>query len=336
MALTQLSDVIIPEVYETYQAENTPEKTAFWESGVVAPSPLLNEKANSGGDKVTIPFWKDLDVSNEPNISNDSETDAVPENLSAGRQEGRSSFLNNGWKTADLSGEIAGSDPMQRIAERTSAYWNRQAQKKIIAVTNGILAGNIANDSGDMVHDISIEDGSAAGSDNIYSLSAFTGAAFTMGDQFEAVTALAVHSVVYKRMIENDDIEFVQDSTQTTRIPTFMGRRVIVDDGMPVEAGATSGFKYTTVLFGAGAIGYGTGSPKVPVEVDRNASQGNGGGAETLWERKTWLFHPFGYRFTDASMADISPTNAELATAANWERVVDRKNTPLAFLITNG
>lgn len=336
MALTQLSDVIIPEVYETYQAENTPDKTAFWESGVVTSSPLLNAKANSGGDQVTIPFWKDLDVTNEPNISNDTENDAVPEKLTSGRQAGRSSFLNNGWKSADLSGEIAGSDPMQRIAQRTSAYWNRQAQKKIISITNGILAGNVANDLGDMVHDISIEDGDAAGSDNIYSLSAFTGAAFTMGDQFESVTALAVHSVVYKRMIENDDIEFVPDSTQTTRIPTFMGRRVIVDDGMPVEAGATSGFKYTTVLFGAGAIGYGTGSPKVPVEVERAPSQGNGGGAEILWERKTWLFHPFGYRFTDAAFADVSPTNAELATASNWERVVDRKNTPLAFLITNG
>jgi hypothetical protein len=35
MASTQLSDVIIPAIYADYTAVNGPEKTAYFESGVI-------------------------------------------------------------------------------------------------------------------------------------------------------------------------------------------------------------------------------------------------------------------------------------------------------------
>ena len=90
------------------------------------------------------------------------------------------------------------------------------------------------------------------------------------------------------------------------------------------------------MLFGEGAIGYGMGTPAVPVEVDRDPAKGVGSGLETLWERNTWLIHPSGYNFTSASVASESPTLAELRTAGNWTRVFDRKSIPIAFLVTNG
>jgi hypothetical protein len=57
---------------------------------------------------------------------------------------------------------------------------------------------------------------------------------------------------------------------------------------------------------------------------------------EELHIRKRWIMQPSGHSWLAASMASLSPTNAELATAANWNRIVPRKNVPLAFLITNG
>jgi hypothetical protein len=48
MASTQISDVIVPEVYETYMAENLPEKTAFFDSGVVVRNGMLDGNATEG------------------------------------------------------------------------------------------------------------------------------------------------------------------------------------------------------------------------------------------------------------------------------------------------
>ncbi|WP_444901243.1 major capsid protein [Microbulbifer sp. SSSA007] len=335
--LTQLSDVVIPEVYSDYQAENGPEKTVFFQSGVAVRNAMLDQKANSGGDTLNVPFWRDLDASVEPNYSSDNPAQkASPQKVVAGKQVARMAYINQGYSSADLSGEIAGSDPMQRVRNRFGTYWMRQWQRRVIPVLNGILADNIANDDADMVEDIAIEDGNNAGASNVFSRTAFTGAAFTLGDRFESTSAIGVHSMVYKRMVDNDDVEFVPDSKGDLTIPTFLGRRVILDDGMPVILGGTSGFKYTSVLFGAGALGYGEGQAKTPVELERAANEGNGGGVETLWERKSWLIHPFGFKWLEASVSGVSPTWAELAMPSNWDRVVDRKNVPLAFLITNG
>lgn len=336
MALVQLSDAIIPEIYKDYQVENGPEKTRFVNSGIIVQNALLNEKANNGGETVNLPFWKDLDANAEPNISDDSENSATPQKVGTAKQVARVAQINQGYKDADLVAERAGSDPMKHIAGRFNKYWDRQFQRRLLAITQGIMADNIANNAGDMVHDIAIEDGNNAAAVNLYDREAFVEAVFTMGDSFDEIGAIGVHSMIAKKMINNDDIDYVKDSSGTVDIPTFMGKLVIIDDSLPVVAGATSGFKYTSVLYGNGVFGYGTGSPSVPVEVERSASQGNGGGAETLWERKTWLIHPFGYRWEEAAVAGESPTLAELKNAANWSRVVDRKNAPLAFLQTNG
>ena len=348
MAHVQLSDVIIPEVYASYQTNDDPEMTAFFESGVAVRSQLLDNIANSAGSIVHVPFWNDIDPDDEPNYSNDSSDEATPDKINAGEQIARVGYLNKGMSSADLIVEIAGSEPMQHIRNRFGTYWTRQWQRRTIASLQGVLADNIANDSGDMVEDISIENGNAATSANIWSRAAFTTAAFTLGDRFQSTSAIAVHSIVYKRMLDNNDIEFIQPSNGSFQIPTFMGRRVIVDDTLPVVAGSTSSFKYTSILFQGGAMGFGSGSPKVPVELDRQPAKGNGGGLEVLWERKTWLVHPFGFAFTSNTvsggdtandsgvLAQRTATLANLRLAANWNRVVDRKNVPLAFLITNG
>jgi hypothetical protein len=337
MAVTRLSDVIEPEVYASYDAVDSPERTAFFDAGVAVRNGALDAKASSGGTILDIPFWNDLDASIEPNYSTDNPADvATPNKIDADLMIARVGYLNQGYSAADLVSEIAGSNPMQRIRNRFGTYWMRQWQRRTLAMFAGIVADNVANDAGDMVEDISIADGDAATDANLFSRSAFVNAAFTLGDRFQDTTAIAVHSMVLKRMIDNDEVEYLPDSKGQLTIPSFMGRRIIVDDGMPVVAGGTSGFVYTSILFAPGAIGYGDGNPLVPVEVEREASQGNGGGVETLWERKTWIIHPFGYQFKSVSVTGQTPTWTNLKNAANWDRVVDRKLLPFAFLKSNG
>lgn len=334
MALVQLADVIIPEIYLGYTAVNSPEKTAFFESGIVVRNGMLDGLANGASDTFTIPFWTDLDASAAPNLSDDTTSSATPLKITANKQIGRKAFLNQWYSAADLAGEMAGSEPMAQIRNRFGTYWMRQWQRRLIATTNGILADNIAANSGDMRIDVAANSIAAQTASTKFNRDAFTEAAYTMGDAASDLSAIGVHSHVMAQMVKNDDIVYIPDSMGKLTIPTYMGLRVIVDDSLTVTAGSTDGFKYTSVLFGQGAFGYGEGSPTNPVEVERQALQGNGGGVEYLGERKTWLLHPAGFQSTGTPAGD-SQTLAELALATSWSRVVERKNVPLAFLITN-
>ena len=338
MATTQLADIIDVPVFNDLPSVSSPEKTAFFESGVAINSPLLNSLATSPGKTAELPFWNDIDPTDEPNLSSDNPAvSATPAKVVQGEQSTRKLLLNHGLSVSDLASELAmGPKAMDHIRARFDAYWTRQWQRRAISMFDGVLADNIANDSGDMVNNAAIEDGNSATAANLFSRSNFTAAAFTLGDAFENTGIVAMHSVVYKRAVDNDDIDFIPDSEGRLSIPTYLGKRVIVDDGMTVVAGGTSGFKYTTILYGAGAIGYGNGMPTVPTEIEREARQGNGGGIETIWTRKTWIVHPLGYQFTSSSVAADSPSIAEFKLAANWNRVVERKNVPVAFLVTNG
>lgn len=342
MALTQISDVFVPEVYNSYTAVDGPEKTAFFQSGVAVRNPVLGQLFSNGGRIAELPFWKDLDASDEPNYGTDATADvAVPANVQTGTQIARLAPLNQGYSSADLAAELAGSDPMQQVRNRFGTYWMRQWQRRAICSLEGVIADNVANDGGDMVNDISGATNADVAAGTLFSRAAFTTAAFTSGDNFNDYTAIAVHSVVYKRMVDNDDIDFIPDSAGRLTIPTFMGRTVIVDDGMPFTAaagtgGADAAAKYTSFMFAGGLIGFDESTPKVPVEVEREAAQGNGAGVETLWERKSWVIHPFGTQFLSATLTAGSATWAQLRLAANWDRVVDRKNVPFAALVTNG
>jgi hypothetical protein len=336
MALNQLVDRIDTTVFQDLPAVNSPEKTAFSTSGVVVRSPLLDELANGVSKTAELPFWNDIDSATETNYSDDTENSATPAKIVQGEQIARKAFVNRGWKEADLAAELSmGGDALTHVRNRTDTYFQRQWQKRIIAQSNGILADNVANYSSDMVNDVASESIAGQTSATRWSRGAFTAAIFTLGDSFGEISAVGVHSAVYKQMVDADDIDFIPDSNGSLIIPTFMGKTVIVDDGMTVTAGTTDGLKYTTVLYGAGAFGYGEGMAQVPVEVDREASQGNGGGTEALWVRKTWIIHPFGFKSQTTPANGNTFTLAELATAAVWDRVIPRKSVPLAYLVTN-
>ncbi|MEM6902245.1 MAG: major capsid protein [Pseudomonadota bacterium] len=337
MSQVQLADVIDIEIYNALPMNESPTKTRIFASGMVNQNPLLDGLASGVDDYPHLPFWNDL-AETEPNISSDNPAQtSTPEKITQSEQRGRRSSLNNSWSAMDLVSEFGlGDRAMEAIRSRVDAYWDKVWQRRLTSCIAGIVADNVANDGGDMVVDISRPDGNSATAANLFGRSAVIDTALTLGDSLADVTAMAVHSVVYGTMLKNDDIDFIPDSDGNMTIPTYLGKLVIVDDGMPVVAGGTNGFVYTSALYGAGAFGYGNGSPAVPTAIDRKEDAGNGAGQEFLHSRRTFLLHPFGFSFTNASVAAQSPTEAELRAGANWNRVIERKNVPLAFLLTNG
>lgn len=325
MSTTQLTDVIVPAQFTDYLHQNLMERTALVASGIMASNQAITDQLRVGAHSFTVPFWRDLGNEEANRVNDDPDDHSTPLKIQAGRQVVRKSYLHQSWSAMNLASELAGDDALDRIQERVTEYWNRQAQRRLMATLNGILADNVANDGGDMVMDISSEAGDAAN----FSPEAVIDACGTLGDAMDSVVGIALHSVLYRRALKADLIEFVQPSAGSMRLPTYRGLAVIVDDGMP-EADDV----YTCVLFGHGGIGYGSSPPNIAqgTEVENLPSAGQGGGQQILHSRVHLAVHPLGFRWTESAVAGESPSIAELATAANWDRSVERKAVPLAFL----
>lgn len=339
MAAVRLSDAIVPEVYRSYTAVDSPERSEIISSGIVASDPLFNAIARAGGITGTIPFWLDLDQSIEENQSNDDPADfAIPNKLGSNRMVYRKCFVNQSYSDMDLVSELAGSNPMQRIRNRFGTYWNRRDQRRLLATINGIYADNVANDAGDMVVNI----GAAAADAANWNVESAIDAEFTMGDAAGSFVAVIVHSAIAAKMEKNDLIDFIPDS-KGTPVRFYRGKRVIVDDNVP-KTGSGVDTIYTSIFFGAGAVGFGgveghafalgEGTPKEPTWIEREEQAGHGGGMETIGERRTIILHPFGFKWIEGSLTEFSPVNSDLAAAAHWDRVVSRKQVPIAFLLS--
>ncbi|EGI0876418.1 hypothetical protein IF455_004542 [Salmonella enterica] len=345
MAITTIGNIVtgnIP-VLASYMTEDPVEKTAFFDSGILTPTPYAAEIANGPSNIANLPFWKAIDTSIEPNYSNDVYQDiATPRAIQTGEMMARVAYLNEGFGQADLTVELTSQNPLQSVASRLDNFWQRQAQRRLIATALGLYNDNVAatdeyHEQNDMVVDVSATLGFDAG--------AFIDATQTMGDALmgnggEVLGAIAMHSFVYAQARKAQLIDFIRDAENNTMFATYQGYRVIVDDSMTV-VGQGAQRKFISIIFGRGAIGYGEGNPVMPLEYEREASRANGGGVETLWTRKTWLLHPFGYSFTSAVITGNgtetiarSASWQDLANAANWNRVVDRKHVPIAFLVT--
>jgi hypothetical protein len=328
MAVTRLSNVIVPDVFQTYMAKDTMTKSAIFASGAVRQDANMAGLLAGGGTTFQVPFWNDL-ANTEGNIATDNPSDvATPLNVTASKMRAIRQFRTQGWSDADLVAELAGSDPMVRISSRVGAYWARQFQTTLVKTLQGVLADNVANDSGDMVKDIT----GNTGADAMVSANAILDAAQTMGDASDQLKLLVMHSVVYTNLAKQNLIDFIPNSDGSVRFATYLGYPIIKDDGV-LTAVSGSDVHYWTYLLGEGAIGFAESPPNVPVETFRYPDQGNGSGVEVLWTRRQFAMHPYGFDWLAGSVAGQFPTNAEIAAAANWDRKFpERKQIPIAAI----
>jgi hypothetical protein len=169
----------------------------------------------------------------------------------------------------------------------------------------------------------------------------FVDATLKLGDRGDRLTAVAMHSATEAALRKLDLIDFIPDSEGKAQLKSFQGRRVIVDDTLPTRAGTTDGLVYTTYLFGPGAFAKGA------APLSSEPLQGGFGTEGVEWtrealasdtyfiNRRRYILHPRGVKFTSASVAGNSPTNAELETAANWSRVFESKNVRIVAIEHN-
>lgn len=304
---TKIADVIVPEVFNPYVIERTSELSSLVKCGIVVRDKELDSLAKAGGKLINMPYWKDLSGDDEVLDDNGALT---PGKITAGQDVAALLMRGKAWSVNDLAKALSGDDPMKAIGDLVAEYWARQRQKTLLSVLKGVFASSSMAGN---VHDISSLDGDLAKINGV----SFIDAKTKLGDASDKLTAVAMHSSVFASLEKQNLISYIPNSQGVVEFPTYMNKRVIVDDGCPEEGGV-----YTTYLFGQGAIGEGNGEAPVPTETDRDSLAGE----DILINRQHFLLHPRGVKFTNSSVAKSSPSNTELANEANWSRVYENKN----------
>ncbi|WP_299231706.1 major capsid protein [uncultured Halomonas sp.] len=334
MATVQLADIYNPLTFARREQESQLELNNFIRSGVMVEDPSVQAQIAQGGNIGELTQFAPLGTQ-EPNYSNDNPANtSTPKKVSSQKMTFRLAAQNQSWSTMDLSRELALQDPVGAITGRVGEYWATTNEKRLIRSCLGILADNVANDGGDMLKSVATDAAGAVTDDERINADVVLDAKQTMGDHASSLQAIAMHSVIYTRLQKQNLIVYIPNARGEVVIPTYLGYTVIVDDSMPAVAG-TNRITYTCVLFGAGAVVSASGRVNTPSEMKRNPDAGNGGGEEIIYSRRSDLIHPLGFSFTSSSVAGQSATLAELEAAANWNRVWNRKNVPLAFLQVN-
>lgn len=323
MAETRLTNVVVPDIFTGYTFEPWYERSRFFSSGIIVPSTEMNSLLDGGGQQFDMPFWQPL--SGDATIPSET-VDETVNAITATKQIARRQERNKTYGANALSAIEAGADPLDRFANDVRAFWTKDYDKNLVNSCTGVLLDNVANDSSDLLKD---DSGSVFNDDGIIDAMSLLGENGVVGrnDSTDFV-GIAVHPTIYATMRKNDQIDFVPISGQTRPVPFYMGLEVVVDRNMPTDGGTPA--VYTSILFKRGAFVFGQSSARYePTSVDRNEKAGMG--VTEITTRRVYAVHPLGFQWSEGSVAGVSPTNAELALATNWDRVYNAENVGVVF-----
>ena len=337
MATVQIADIYNPTTFDRRTQEAQTEKNAFLASGVAVRDLALEAQVAQGGRAGELTNFNPL-TTGEPDYTSDNpSSSSTPANIDNQVQKFRVSHRAKSWSTMDLARELALQDPVGAITGRIGAYWGTDDQKRCLYSLVGVLNDNEANDAGDMLIDVATDASDAVADTERIGGARVIDALQTLGDHKDSITTLAVHSAIHARLQKQQLIDYIRDADNNIMFETYMGKRLIVDDGLPTTTGDER-VTYTCMMFGPGVIANARGRVMVPSEMDRNPAAGDGGGQDIIHSRVANVWHPVGFSFESATLNGAGSTQAnysDLQLAANWDRKYDRKNVPLVFIKVN-
>lgn len=160
-----------------------------------------------------------------------------------------------------------------------------------------------------------------------------------LGCKRSELAGTIVHTDVYTNLLKSGQITMQEvdciDGACIER--AFLNNKLLIES--EDECLIDDNGRYISVLFRDGALAYDVddlGDRQMGFDQDPCA---NGGIGSEFWvTRERHVLHPVGWSnlWTPADAAvDLVPTQAELKDPANWCRVLDRRNTGLAFIVSS-
>ena len=315
-------------------------QNALLKAGILRGRPDLKTVLvdQSGGNYISVPM---TGLIGGTPLNYDGNTDITATNLETFLQNMIVVGRAKAWQEKDFSQDITGHDFMADIAAQVADYWDDVDQTTLLAILTGIFGVSTNNFASDHTLDITGETVTTVGAATLNN--AIRKAAGANKDIF---TVAIMHSVVATNLENLQLLEYMKYNDgagiqQDMSLATWNGRTVLVDDDVPVDTSGTDPV-YTTYILGAGAFDFCDCGARVPNEIYRDPT--TKGGQEMLITRQRKLFAPRGFSFVQPGTAIVSPTDAQLATAARWTVVKDTAGTgyfdskamPFARILSEG
>lgn len=345
MAHTTLADLIQHQEFTKYFNQQMLAKSTLVKCGIAAEDPVIANKIAQGsgfeGKTLDMPSLESLDNAGDSEVPVEA-TGATADKVGAVQDTAVVQFRRKKFGVTDVAAIMSGTDPMAHIVSQMVPYWDKQHQKMLLAELGGIfganarkarVAGSQATDAegstygyfngndGDAIFDITGEAGNAA----LLDKNTIMLAAQLLGDHKSELTAIAMPSIVETVLSgfdSNAGLYRASDAPDT--LSKYNGRDIIVDDTVPYDA---ENKVATIYLFGKGAVAWNQLPVPHPFEYDRDKDKA----IDYIHSWVRQIIHLRGWKW-QGTAAGLAPTNLELANAANWKRVYDKKRIPCVML----
>ena len=345
MAQTTLADLIQHQEFLKYFNQKMLERSTLIKCGIATPDPIIANKVAAGsgfeGKTLDMPSLESLDNAGDSEVPVEA-TGATADKVNAIQDTAVVLFRRKKFAVTDVATIRSNTDQMAHIIDQMTPYWDKQHQKMLLSQLNGIFGANgrkarVAGaqesdaegstygykngNDGDAILDITGEEGNAAVLDKNTSLLA----AQLLGDHKADLTAVAMNSAVETFLAGIDtNAGLYRASEGPASLAKYNGRDIIVDDTMPYNPET----KVATIyLFGKAAVAWNQLPTPHPFETDRDKDKA----IDYIHSWVRQIIHVRGWKW-NGTMAGLGPTDAELANAANWKRVYDKKRIPVVML----
>lgn len=325
MAITTIADLqVVPDKFAEYIIERTTEKSRLVRSGVVTSDPQVSQIITGtprGGNNIILPFYQPL--TGEDEVFGEEEVGI--DKIDTDNEVATLLIRQKAWGDTDLSRVFGGTDPLSAIADLAADWWNIREQAVMLSVLKGIT-GSTSSALKAHVLDVS----GRSGTDCIIGVDNTLDAKQLMGDAYDKLGMVFMHSATYTQLQKQQNIETEYDATLQIKIDYYLGYEVVVDDSMPYDSSSKT---YMTYFLGKGAFARDDGMPQglIGVETDRDKIKAQ----NILINRRALIMHPRGCSWkADATLKDSKKyaANEDLEKAANWTLKKHHKNVPIVAL----
>lgn len=333
MATTKILDLIVPEMLAAHTQEAALKLNKLIASGIVGVSPVLGARLQGPSAVFEFPFFQHTDNQGvAANVPNDNPAQrANTQKLTTGKQAAVRVARNRAIEAASLAAQLAGQDLMAVAASQMAQLHNTDRQLGLMATLAGVINETVAPG---LVLSIASESVAGASAATKFSAGALIDVTTDAWSDANGIAAIVVHPKVYAQMQKDNLVSNAPVAAQNIGFGTYLGMyTIVVDAQVPVRAGTTDGQVYTTYVVRNGGIQFAAGVEDVPVALVRDEMAALGGGVETLISRDRFAYHIIGSAYKGNALA--IPEDTDLASAANWELVFDKKSVGVCAIVHN-